>query len=188
MKNDVRVTRLGKALLLMLGLGLLQPLTAKADLLYQLYWRGTYYTTSSTTGHIIAVPFTEQDVVNQIAQNNGLDPATCILVYRPLKRDTAVVRSNGAFVADFIQMQYVYTDVNNPWKTVTVRQALLNDEYHQNAIGSWMGLELRTFDASNNLTNDQLTGWMQYSLPESNAVYGGSASTGRQIVDTTNAP
>lgn len=174
-------------LALVLGLGLLQPLVTKGDLLYQLFWRGTYYTTNST-GHIIAVHFTEQDFVNQIAQNNGIDPSTCIMVYRPLKRDTAVVRSNGAFVADFIQMQYVYTDVNNPWNSVTVRQAVLNDEQHQNALGSWFGLELRSFDGQGNLTNDQLNGWFQYSKPELNAVYSGSAVTGQQVVDQTGAP
>lgn len=174
-------------LALLLALGLFQAMSSRADDLFQLFWHGTYYTTNST-GHIIAVPFTEQDFVNQVAHDNGLDPATCVFVYRPNKRDTVVVRSNGAFVADVIQMEYVYTDVNNPWNSVTVRQALLFDEYHQNALGSWMGLELRSFDASGHLANDTLNGWMQYSKPELNAVYGGSLITGQRIVDTSGAP
>lgn len=174
-------------LTLLFTFGFFQPLVTKADDLFQLYWHGTYYTTNST-GHIIAVPFTEQDFVNQIAADNGLDPSTCVFVYRPDKRDTAVVRSNGAFVADVIQMEYVFTDVNNPWNTVTVRQALLFDEYHQNPLGSWMGLELRSFDGNGNLVNDTLNGWMQYSKPELNAVYGGSVITGKRIVDMTHAP
>lgn len=167
--------------------GLLPAQQASADDLFRLYWRGTYYTTNAD-GHIIAVPFTEQDFVNKVAQNNGLDPSGLIFVYRPNRRDTVVVQSNGAFVADVIQMEYIFTDVNNPSGLVTVRQALLFDENHQNALGSWMGLELRSRDALGNLANDVLTGWMQYSIPELNAVYGGQAFTGARVVDTTGAP
>jgi hypothetical protein len=169
------------------ALAFLQPVVSSATDLFQLFWRGTYYT-KNASGHIVALPFTEQDFVNQIAANNGLDPSTCIMVYRPDKRDTAVVRSNGAFVADFIQMEYQYTDVNNPWNTVTVRQALLFNEAHQTAIGSWAGLELRSFNSQGGLSNDVLQGWFQYSIPEDNAVYMGNAVTGNRVVDTTNAP
>jgi hypothetical protein len=174
-------------LVLAAALILVHPGHLRADDLFQMFWRGTYYTTNST-GHIIAVPFTEQDFINKVAQDNGLDPAGLLFAYRPNKRDTVVIRSNGAFVADIIQMQFTFTDVNNPNHTVTVRQALLFDEAHDNAIGSWMGLELRTFNATGGLANSTLTGWMQYSLPEANAVYGGKAFTGKRVVDTTNAP
>lgn len=172
---------------LLLALGVSQATIGHADDLFRLYWRGTYYTTNST-GHIIAVPFTEQSFVNKVAKDNGLDPSQLIFVYRPDKRDTVVVRNNGAFVADVIQMEYVYTDVNNPGNTVTVRQALLFDENHQDALGSWMGLELRTFNTDGGLANDTLTGWMQYSFPELNAVYGGRAYTGARVVDNSGAP
>src|SRR5215469_17685908 len=128
-------------------------LSSQADDLFQLFWRGTYYTKNST-GHIVAVNFTEQDFVNKVAQDNGLDPSTLIFVYRPDRRDTVVVRSNGAFVADVIQMEYVWTDVNNPSGSVTVRQALLFDENHQNALGSWMGLEVRSVSPTGQLLND----------------------------------
>lgn len=174
-------------LALIAATGLMQPLLGHADDLFRLYWRGTYYTTNSS-GHIIAVSFTEQDFVNKVAQDNGLDPSGLIFVYRPDRRDTVVVRSNGAFVADVIQMEYTYTDVNNPSGTVTVRQALLFDENHQTALGSWMGLELRTLNSSGGLANDVLTGWMQYSIPEQNAVYGGQAYTGSRVVDQSGAP
>lgn len=164
--------------------GFLRPSGVRADDLFRLYWRGTYYTTNSS-GHIVAVSFTEQDFVNQIAANNGLDPSGCVMVYRPDKRDTAVVlASNGKFIADFIQMEYQYTDVNNPWNTVTVRQALLFNEAHQTAIGSWAGLELRSF-SNGALANDVLNGWFQYSIPENNAVYMGNAVTGSRVVDTS---
>jgi len=172
---------------LVIAFGFIEPVVGHADDLFRLYWRGTYYTTNSS-GHIVAVPFTEQSFVNKVAQDNGLDPAGLIFVYRPDRRDTVVVRSNGAFVADVIQMEFTYTDVNNPNNTVTVRQALLFDEYHQDALGSWMGLELRTFNPSGGLANDTLTGWMQYSMPEQNAVYGGRAYTGARVVDNSGAP
>jgi hypothetical protein len=174
-------------LLVAITLGLFQASRASADDLFQLFWRGTYYT-KNASGHIVAVSFTEQDFVNKVAQDNGLDPSGLIFVYRPNRRDTVVVRSNGAFVADVIQMENVYTDVNNPTGTVTVRQALLFDESHQNALGSWMGLELSSRDPQGNLVNDTLTGWMQYSIPELNAVYGGQAFTGNRVVDTTGTP
>lgn len=174
-------------LLMAIAISLFQDSGADADDLFQLFWRGTYYT-KNATGHIIALPFTEQDFVNKVAQDNGLDPSGLIFVYRPNRRDTVVVRSNGAFVADVIQMEYVYTDVTNPSGSVSVRQALLFDENHQNALGSWMGLELATRDPQGNLVNDQLTGWMQYSIPETDAVYGGQAFTGNRVVDTSGAP
>lgn len=172
---------------------LFQPLTTRATDLFQLYWRGTYYTTNSS-GHIVAVPFTEQRFVKKLAQDNGVDPSQCIMVYRPDKRDTAVVLKNGQFVADFIQMEFQYFDVNNPNDTVTVRQALLYDEYHQTALGSWAGLEERRFDSNGGLQNDVLNGWFQYSLPDfadpasPSGVFMGNAVTGQRIVDTTNAP
>jgi hypothetical protein len=179
--------KLRTTLFLAVVVGLIPLSHAKADDLFQMFWHGTYYTTNAT-GHIVARQFTEQDFVNKVAKDNGLDPSGLIFVYRPDRRDTVVGRANGAFVADVIPMQYVYTDVNNPTGTVTVRQALLFDEAHQNALGSWMGLELRTLNAQGGLVNDQLSGWMQYSIPELNAVYGGQAFTGNRVVDQSGAP
>src|SRR5437016_13602750 len=146
--------------------GLFQNSHARADDLFQLFWRGTYYTKNSS-GHIMALPFTEQDFVNKVAQDNGLDPAGLIFVYRPDKRDTVVVRSNGAFVADVIQMEYQFTDVANPNGTAVVRQALLFDEAHgSNALGSFFGLETVTRNANGSIANDSLVGTVFYSKPE----------------------
>ncbi len=170
--------------------GLVHPPDTRADDLFQLFWRGTYYTKDST-GHIIAVPFTEQDFVNQIAQNNNLDPSTLVFVFRPNKRDTAVVRlSDGGFVADVIQFDYQdstqgYTDVVNPSGSVVVRHALLFDEAHQLALGSFFGLELRSLGPNGGLQNDQLVGTVLYGKPELGIVYGASVKTGRRIVDTS---
>jgi len=164
-----------------------QPTNTHADDLFQLFWRGTYYTTNST-GHIIAVGFSEQDFVNQVAQNNGLDASQLLFVYRPRKRDAAVVRSNGAFVAEVFQMQVTFTDVDNPSNTVTVRHALLFDQTHQAAVGSFFGLELGPHNASGGLVSDNLIGTVLYSNPDLNAVLGAHVSTGARIVDMTNAP
>src|SRR5579883_688899 len=163
-------------------------ITARADDLFQLFWRGTYYTKNSS-GHIIAVPFTEQDFVNKVAQDNGLDPSTLVFVYRPDRRDTVVVRaSTGQFIADVIQMEYTWTDVVNPTGAVTVRHALLFDEYHQAALGSFFGLELANRDANGNLINDTLTGTVLYSKPDLGIVYGAKIWTGQRITDTTGTP
>ena len=178
------------ALTVLATLGLIVPGVSRADDLFQLFWRGTYYTHDST-GHIIAVRYTEQDIVNFIAQNNGLDPSSCVLVFRPDKRDTAVVLvANGKFVADFLQFDYQdsnagFTDVVNPSGTVIVRSNLIFDENHQLALGSFFGLELPSRDANGNLTNDSLIGTALYGVPDQGIVHGISVTTGRRIVDTS---
>lgn len=163
-------------------------LSAKADDLFQLFWRGTYYT-KNDSGHIVAVNFTEQDFVNKVAQDNGLDPSTLIFVYRPDRRDTVVVRkSDGQFIADVIQMEYTWTDIVNPTGAVIVRHALLFDEYHQAALGSFFGVEIASRDANGNLVNDSLSGTVLYSKPDIGVVYGGKIWTGARVTDTTGTP
>jgi len=175
-------------LALISALTLAAGLTASADDLFQLFWRGTYYT-KNDTGHIVAVDFTEQDFVNKVAQDNGLDPSTLVFVYRPDRRDTVVVRaSTGQFIADVIQMEYTWTDVVNPTGAVTVRHALLFDEYHQAALGSFFGLELVSRDANGNLVNDSLQGTVLYSKPDVGTVYGAKIWTGARVVDRTGTP
>jgi hypothetical protein len=169
-------------------LSLMTASASKGDDLFQLFWRGTYYT-KNDTGHIIAVQFTEQDFVNKVAQDNGLDPSTLVFVYRPDRRDTVVVRaSNGQFIADVIQMEYTWTDVVNPTGAVIVRHALLFDEYHQAALGSFFGLEISSHDANGNLVNDSLNGTVLYSKPDIGVVYGAQIWTGQRIVDRTGTP
>jgi hypothetical protein len=178
-----RYSKLGALLLLSLT-----TLSSRADDLFQLFWRGTYYT-KNDTGHIIAVDFTEQDFVNKVAQDNGLDPSTLVFVYRPDRRDTVVVlASTGQFIADVIQMEYTWTDIVNPTGAVIVRHALLFDEYHQAALGSFFGLELVNRDGNGNLVNDSLQGTVLYSKPDVGIVYGGKIWTGARVVDTTGTP
>ncbi len=187
-KIDVRDMKMRLVLAVIAASSFIQPLSTKADDLFQMFWRGTYYKNDST-GHIIAVQFTEQDFVDQIAQNNGLNPADLVFVYRPKKHDTAVVRaSNGQFIADVIQMEYTYTDVVNPTGRIVVRHALLFDEYHQAALGSFFGLEVRSVNAGGGFDSEQLVGTVLYSKPDQDTVFGASVSTGQRIVDKTNAP
>jgi hypothetical protein len=163
-------------------------LTSSADDLFRLFWRGTYYTKNSS-GHIVAVPFTEQSFVNKVAQDNGLDPSTLVFVYRPDRRDTVVVRaSTGAFIADVIQMEFTWTDIVNPTGAVTVRHALLFDEYHQDALGSFFGLETSSHNSSGGLVNDSLTGNVIYSKPDLGIVYSAKVWTGQRVVDRTGTP
>jgi hypothetical protein len=158
-----------------------------ADDLFQLFWRGTYYARNSTS-HIIAVSFTEQSLVEQVAQNSGLDASQLIFVYRPQKRDAAVVQKNGAFVATVFQMQSTFTDINNPNNSITVRQALLSNPANANISGSFFGLEQRTLSAAGGLSSDSLTGMAVYSNSDGNLVYSAHVSTGSRVADMTNAP
>jgi hypothetical protein len=185
LSHDMK-TRTIRALLPILIL--MMASASQADDLFRLFWRGTYYT-KNDTGHIVAVQLTEQDFVNKVAQDNGLDPNTLVFVYRPDRRDTVVVRaSTGQFVADVIQMEYTWTDVVNPSGAVIVRHALLFDEYHQAALGSFFGLELSSRDGNGNLINDTLTGTVLYSKPDVGIVYGARIWTGDRVVDTTGTP
>jgi len=172
---------------LLLTMAGLHAATVHADDLFQLFWRGTYYTKDST-GHIVAFPFSEQAVINQVSRNTGIDAGSLVFVYRPNKRDAAVVRSNGALVASIMQMQSNYTDVVNPNGTVVVRHALLGDQTHDVALGSFFGLESRTVNSRGGLVNDSLVGTVLYSKSEVPGVFGAQVSTGGRIVDTTNAP
>lgn len=153
---------------------------------YQLFWRGTYFTTNSN-GSVTVGSFTEQSFVNKIARDNGIDPSKLVFVYRPAARDTAVVwASNGAFVSDVIQMvagdsTSGYTEIGNPSFGIVVRQAFLYDEYHSGPIGSIVGGEHSQFDSNGNLVNDHFSGIFQFAYPELGAVYYGSFSTGNRI-------
>jgi hypothetical protein len=174
-------------LFLVVAFSCLSSSAVHADDLFRLFWRGTYYTKNSS-GHIVAVSFSEQDVVNQVAQSTGMDPSQLVFVYGPRKRDTAVVQNNGAFVASIMQMQDTFTDVTNPSGSVTVRHALLTDQSHNTPLGSFFGLELRTLDASGGLVGDNLVGTVLYSKSDLGSVFGAQVSTGGRVVDTTNAP
>lgn len=174
---------------LLLAAGLIVPFIAGAQdqEQYVMTWRGTEYM-NGPNGKIVTRHFTEADFVNEVAANNGLDPKTLVFVYRADKRDTVVaMKSDGTFVADVIQMQYTFTDVSNAPGTSVERLAILNDEAHDIPLGSALGTQTSRFDKNGNLTSFSFHGGLQYAMPETNAVFSGSFSTGK-LLKTTPAP
>lgn len=173
-----------KMLTLVLTAVALQSLSAFADNLYTLSWRGTAYTTDAN-GKIVARSLTEKDVVNQIASDNGLNPRDLVFVYRADKLDTAVVmRTNGLFVADWQQVQYNFTTINNTANTDAVMQSFIFDENHSNAIGSLFGTIKEKRDSNGNLTSFSFHGNFQYALPEASTIVSGTFSTGKKVNET----
>jgi hypothetical protein len=163
-----------------------------ADDLFRLYWRGTVYK-HDASGHIVSNGFTEQNFVNKVAADNGLNPNDLVFVFRPNKRDTAVVyKSNGGFVSDVIQFGLVNegypdtsTDVTSPRGQVIVRSVLLFDENHDLPLGSFFGTEYRTLRSSGGVTGDSLTGTAIYAMPDLDKVYKVHISTGSRVRDTS---
>jgi hypothetical protein len=161
---------------------LLHPITTQADVLYNLAWRGTMYTTRN--GKVLSQPFTEKMFINQVARDYELNAKDLALVYRPEKRDISMVRrSNGAFVASIIQMEYVYTDVGNSNGSKVVRQTFLFDEYHDSAIGTAFGTERMTRNTNGGIVSFTFTGRFNYAYPDLDRVFAGSFSTGARIKD-----
>ncbi len=177
--------KLGIILTASLLIGCAQPFVANAQN-FQLFWRGTYFTTNPD-GSITSGSFTEQSFVNKVARDNGLDPSQLVFVYRADKRDTAVVwASSGQFVADVIQMvagdsKSGYTDIGDPNQGLIVRQAFLYDENHQSPIGSIVAGERPLRDANGNLVRDSFSGIFQFAYPELHAIYYGTFSTGQRV-------
>jgi hypothetical protein len=167
-------------------LSLSQPVWAEGVNQFRLSWRGTVYTT--VNGQVTAHGVTERDFILKVAQDNGLDPKILAFVYRVDKHDTAVVlAANGTFVADVLQMEVNFTDVANSTQTRTVRQAFLYNEDHTAPLGSAFGTETAKRDANGNIITYSFHGTFQYSIPENGAVYTGSFSSGRRVLDTSPA-
>lgn len=174
---------------LLLAAGLILPIaaTAQDQEQYVMTWRGTAYM-NNAQGKIVSRHFTENDFVEEVAANNGLDPKTLVFVYRADKRDTVVaMKSDGAFVADVIQLQYTFTDVSNAPGTSVERLAILNDEGHNIPLGSALGTQTSKFDKNGNLVSFSYHGSLQYAMPETNTVFSGTFSTGK-LLKTTAAP
>ena len=152
---------------------------------YLLTWRGTAYATNGL-GRVVATRFSERDIIRTIAQNNGItNLRTLAFVYRADKRDTAVVRlSDGGIVSDWQQIQYSYTDVTDANGAYTVKQAFLNDEYHDQAIGSLVGIENWRRNSIGNTVSYSFRGSFQFAIRETDTVCSGTFSTGRRVIDT----
>jgi hypothetical protein len=144
-------------------------------------WNATGYTTNEH-GNIIATNLNQQTLINKVAADNGIDPKDCEFVYRVEKLDTAVVwKTNGLFIADVYQMEYVFEDVTNAADTEDFCESLLNDEYHTNAIGSTFGIKEIHHNADGYLTSFSYHGTFHCAFPENNVVFTGSFSTGARV-------
>jgi hypothetical protein len=171
--------------------------SARADDLFVLIWRGTLSVTDSA-GNISTRPFTERNVVNVIARNNGLNPNALVLVYRPDKFDTAVVyRSDGQVVSDHVQIPDI-TRVGSNWITDAgtgrrvVRQAFIFDEYHDSPIGSIFGVQALARNQDGSVRNMVFYGRFNLAYQDVTdgfpaGVYAGSFSTGARIRDRSNS-
>jgi hypothetical protein len=172
------------------GIGLTQALLASNLDSFAISWRGTL-TYNDGTGRMVRKSYTEKDVVNKIAENNGLDARNLILVYRPDAFDTAVVdKSTNMAISDYLQLPDII-HIGTPWITdvtgngQTVRQAFLFDQ-QSNPIGSIVGTEKQKRDDQDNITSESFHGTFQYASQTGSAVllpgvYSGSFSTGRRI-------
>ncbi|HEY3853998.1 MAG TPA: hypothetical protein VGO67_06365 [Verrucomicrobiae bacterium] len=148
---------------------------------FQLTWNATGYT-HNARGVLVATNVTQQTLVRKVAEDNGLNPADLIFVYRVEKLDTAVVyRRNGQFVSDVYQMEYTFQDETNQAATTDYIFSFLNDEYHPNAIGTTFGVEQRTYNHAGYLINYSYHGSFHYALPESDVVFTGTFSTGVRV-------
>ena len=175
--------KIRNALACSLTIGLLQPFLVNADDFFKMSWHGTAYTTSSS-GQVVARPFSEKDFIQKVATDNGTDPKTLAFVYRPQHHDTVVVRINDGWWADVIQMEYSFTEVSNSNQTKLIRQAFLyNDETGSTPIGSVFGMETAKYNSDGSLMSDSFHGTFQYSID--GVVYSGSFSTGARVKDNS---
>jgi hypothetical protein len=85
-------------------------------------------------------------------------------------------------ISDWQQIQYSYTDVSSSNGTYTLKQAFLNDEYHDQAIGSLFGIENWKRNLNGSTVSYAFRGSFQFAIPETGTVYSGTFSTGRRVV------
>ncbi len=185
---------------LIAALGLLGPITCRAHDQFQLAWIGTLYYTNSA-GRLAARPFTSRDVINIVAQREGVNPNSLVLVYRVDAYDTAVVdraTGGGQVDVDYLQVPDIsftgslMTQLSNGH--MNVRHAFIVDEYHSSAIGSIFGIEHQTFRPDGSLLGENFHGHFQFAYPPNQptggfpyGIYNGTFFTGRRIIDQTGA-
>jgi len=181
----MKTTKLGKIIALTVALGLFTPLLSSARDLYLLSWKGTKYTTSDS-GRIIATRYSERDIIAKCAADNGIsDVRSLAYVYVANEMDTEVVfAATGETVCEVFQLENSFTAVPSSDGSQTVRQAFLFNEAHGEALGSAFGIEKAKRNTDGALTTYGYKGTFQFSIPEENAVYSGTFTTGKRIKDT----
>src|ERR1043166_341740 len=158
---------------------------------YVLNWNATLYYQDSS-GRFQTRTWTSQDIVAKFLSDRGIPYSTAYtLVYRPDKRDTAVIKISDpapyTFTpADFLQIQDNYTDFPNFNNTWTLKQASINDENHTPPIGSLVRWESSVKNSSGYRSGYSFSGTFQYATADATVngpagVYSGYFSTGAKI-------
>ena len=173
------------ALVCVVILSLLAPSMLGARELYQLHWRGIRYKPDST-GRVVAVRYTERDIIAKCAADNGLtDLKALAFVYVADDQDTEVVLvATGQTVADIYQLEYQFTEAPNFDRSQVVRQSFLFSERYESAIGSAFGIEHSRRDINGDRIGFSYRGSFQFSLPDDGAIYSGTFSTGKRLRTT----
>lgn len=192
--------KIQKLLAFVAAASLVQPLVSQAHDEFQLKWHGTLYTTDSG-GNLVIQRFSDKDIVQVIAQREGVSPNDLVLVYRADALDTAVVdkaTGGGQINVDYLQLpdvSFTNTDmiqVSNG--SEIVRHASVIDEYHNSAIGTITGFERQKLNSDGTLKGDKFRGSFQFAYPAGQptggfpyGIYSGTFSTGKRIIDQTGA-
>jgi hypothetical protein len=181
----MKIMKLPKTFAAVLVLSLVTPMISSARDLYLMSWKGTKYSTDGS-GRIVASRYTEKDIIAQCAADNGIsDLKSLAYVYVANEQDTEVVFvSTGETVCEVFQLENSFTAVPTADGSQTVRQAFIFNEAHGQALGSAFGIEKAKHDADAQLTSFSYKGNFQFSIPEDNAVYSGTFTTGKRIRDT----
>jgi len=196
--------KIRSSLLLIAGMSLAFPLAATAQhIQFELSWHGTRHF-NDVNGNLISKGYSEKDIIQAVAADNGVDPKGLVLVYRMDAADMAVVdkaTGGGITQADVLQFPDV-SRLDSNWitkatKTNTsgnpgqiVEQAFIFDESHDSPLGSIYGTENPKYDSIGNVTGDSFHGTFQFGYDGNGpifpaGVYSGSFSTGKRIADNS---
>src|SRR2546429_9927032 len=105
--RDYRKFVLIGALLALQTFGVSAANTGHISETYVLNWNATVYATNSA-GRITATSFSSQDVVKKILSDSGIPYSSgYTLVYRPDKRDTAVIKISDPYPYTFTPADYL---------------------------------------------------------------------------------
>jgi len=152
---------------------------------FQIYWRGTAYTTNAA-GSVSTRRYSEKEIVNRLSANNGLNPATQVLVYvhdeeEPAEELEVVPLSEGARTTSNVYQFLGGGVTSNSTGTATSRLRFIFDEDHSQALGSITGTERLKRRPDGSIATFSYYGTFMLSLPETNTMVVGTFSTGRRI-------
>ena len=164
-----------------LSLGLLAAPAGYARELYLMSWKGTVY--KSNGSGVVAMRYSEKDIIAKVAADNGIaDVRSLAFVYVAEDQDTEVVFADtGEHVADIFQLEIKYVEIPTADGSLTVRQAFIFNEAHEQALGSAFGIQHNKYNAFGERIAVSYKGNFQFSIPDEGAVYSGTFSTGKRL-------